>query len=99
MNKTLSCIGVAVVLLLAGCSGSSGVSEQYRYTPPTPVPVQTSAEVDVPYDLLWLISERPHSPRTGITQPLHRIKCCPPVPGHPVCNNRITILIRQRVTE
>jgi hypothetical protein len=58
MNKTLSCISVAVVLLSAGCSSSSGVSEQYRYTPPTPAPVQTSAEVNVPYDLLWGRAQR-----------------------------------------
>ncbi len=58
MNKTLGCIGVSMVLLLAGCSGSSGVSEQYRYTPPTAVPVQTNTEVNVPYDLLWGRAQR-----------------------------------------
>lgn len=44
---------VSALLVLAGCSSDSGMSEQYRYTPPTPVPVTSNAQVTVPYDLLW----------------------------------------------
>jgi len=58
MNKKLGFIGFSAILLMAGCSSDSGVSEQYRYTPPTPVPVKTNADVNVPYDLLWGRAQR-----------------------------------------
>lgn len=58
MNKKLSAFGISLLLLIAGCSSDSGVSEQYRYTPPTPVPIKTNADVNVPYDLLWGRAQR-----------------------------------------
>lgn len=53
MLKRISWFGLTVLLAVAGCSSDNGVSEQYRYTPPTPVPVTSNAQVKVPYDLLW----------------------------------------------
>lgn len=51
MKKILLLAAFAVGL--AGCSSSNQNSEQYKYTPPTPVPLKPNAEVNVPYDLLW----------------------------------------------
>jgi hypothetical protein len=56
MNMKVGFLATCVVALMVGCSSSGDkpdLSEQYRYTAPTAVPVKTSAEVNVPYDLLW----------------------------------------------
>jgi len=50
MKKIL--LSIALSTLAVGCSTTNKTSEQYKYTPPTPTPITTNAEVDVPYDLL-----------------------------------------------
>lgn len=44
-------------LLLAACSSDPGLSEQYRYTPPTAQATNNTAEMDMPYDLVWSRAE------------------------------------------
>lgn len=44
-------------LLLTACSSDNGLSEQYRYTPPTAVATNNTAEFDKPYDLVWSRAE------------------------------------------
>lgn len=61
MNMKVGLLASCVLTLMVGCSSSSDktdLAEQYRYTAPTAVPVKTSAEVNVPYDLLWGRAQR-----------------------------------------
>jgi hypothetical protein len=47
-----------IPLLMTACSSDNGLSEQYRYTPPTAVATNNTAEFDKPFDLVWSRAER-----------------------------------------
>ena len=49
---------VLIPLLMTACSSDNGLSEQYRYTPPTAVATNNTAEFDKPFDLVWSRAER-----------------------------------------
>ena len=43
----------ALPLLMTACSSDNGLSEDYRYTPPTAVATNNTAEFNKPFDLVW----------------------------------------------
>lgn len=45
-------------LLMSACSSDNGLSEAYRYTPPTAVATNNTAEFDKPFDLVWARAAR-----------------------------------------
>lgn len=56
--KRLLAPALLLPVLLTACSSNPGLSEQYRYTPPTQVATNNTSEMDMPYDLTWARAER-----------------------------------------
>ncbi|WP_409420880.1 hypothetical protein ABHF91_14025 [Pseudaeromonas sp. ZJS20] len=56
--KRLLAPALLLPVLLTACSSDPGLSEQYRYTPPTVVATNNTSEMDKPYDLAWARAER-----------------------------------------
>ena len=55
--KKFAALGL-LPLLMTACSSDNGLSEQYRYTPPTAVANNSMAEFDKPFDLVWARAQR-----------------------------------------